>query len=265
MPKRDESLANILILAPWWISVVLAFLSYGALRWLLPAYTHGKPVLESFGIGGRGFAPYAAGMFLMLSVLSFIFGLKRRSLVNRQNSLETLRELSWKEFEWMVGEALRRQGYEVEESFGGGADGGVDLVLRKGGQTTIVQCKQWKVNSVGAPVVRELFGIMTADKADAAMVITSGKFTRDAEAFAAGKPIQLIDGPALLALVQGVQPNAAPKQEQRDPVPPSAPACPKCGALMVLRTAGKGANAGNQFWGCSGYPKCRCTLNLSGS
>ena len=32
--------------------------------------------------------------------------------------------------------------------------------------------------------------------------------------------------------------------------------CPKCGKVLVLRTAKKGANVGNQFWGCSGYPKC---------
>lgn len=35
--------------------------------------------------------------------------------------------------------------------------------------------------------------------------------------------------------------------------------CPRCGAALVLRTARKGANAGNQFWGCSSYPKCRYT------
>ena len=29
---------------------------------------------------------------------------------------------------------------------------------------------------------------------------------------------------------------------------------------MVLRTARKGANAGNQFWGCSKYPRCRGVL-----
>lgn len=35
------------------------------------------------------------------------------------------------------------------------------------------------------------------------------------------------------------------------------PNCPKCDSVMVLRTAKKGANAGNQFWGCSNYPQCR--------
>jgi restriction system protein len=33
--------------------------------------------------------------------------------------------------------------------------------------------------------------------------------------------------------------------------------CPRCGKPMVLRTARSGDNPGNQFWGCSGYPKCR--------
>lgn len=32
--------------------------------------------------------------------------------------------------------------------------------------------------------------------------------------------------------------------------------CPKCGALLVLRTAKKGINSGQQFYGCSNYPKC---------
>ena len=35
------------------------------------------------------------------------------------------------------------------------------------------------------------------------------------------------------------------------------PDCPKCGRPMVRRTARRGANAGNEFWGCSEYPRCR--------
>ena len=44
----------------------------------------------------------------------------------------------------------------------------------------------------------------------------------------------------------------------RFPAPNSGtPACPICGNTMVLRTAKKGANAGNAFWGCSTFPRCR--------
>jgi len=40
--------------------------------------------------------------------------------------------------------------------------------------------------------------------------------------------------------------------------------CPACGAEMILRTAMRGANAGNQFWGCSNYPSCRSTFPVAG-
>ncbi len=72
----------------------------------------------------------------------------------------------------MVGEAYRRQGYAVEESLAGGADGGIDLILRKNGQTTLVQCKRWKTQSVGAPVIREMFGLLAHH--GAARVIVDG-------------------------------------------------------------------------------------------
>ncbi len=35
--------------------------------------------------------------------------------------------------------------------------------------------------------------------------------------------------------------------------------CPKCGSEMLLRVAKQGANRGNEFYGCSNYPKCRHT------
>lgn len=38
--------------------------------------------------------------------------------------------------------------------------------------------------------------------------------------------------------------------------------CPKCGAELVLRTAKRGDHAGNQFYGCSNYPKCRFTKTV---
>ena len=42
----------------------------------------------------------------------------------------------------------------------------------------------------------------------------------------------------------------------KDPRPGEAPTCPKCNETMVVRTAKKGANKGETFWGCSTFPKC---------
>jgi restriction system protein len=33
--------------------------------------------------------------------------------------------------------------------------------------------------------------------------------------------------------------------------------CPKCGSVLVVRTAKSGANAGLQFYGCTSFPSCR--------
>ena len=43
---------------------------------------------------------------------------------------------------------------------------------------------------------------------------------------------------------------------------PQAAACPSCGQPMILRTSKRGANAGNQFWGCSTYPACKGTRKV---
>ena len=36
----------------------------------------------------------------------------------------------------------------------------------------------------------------------------------------------------------------------------STPHCPRCGSVMIKRTARKGMHAGSPFWGCSRYPSC---------
>lgn len=46
-----------------------------------------------------------------------------------------------------------------------------------------------------------------------------------------------------------VAPKMAPKSEEKT--------CPRCGSPMVLRISKKGNQMGQQFWGCSTFPKCR--------
>jgi restriction endonuclease Mrr len=100
------------------------------------------------------------------------------------------RSRSPKYAEMLVGEAFRLKGYRIEELGGRGADGGIDLVLRKSGKKFLVQCKQWRSYKVGVGVIREHFGVMTAEKADGGFVVTSGRFTAEARVFAKGFHIE---------------------------------------------------------------------------
>jgi restriction system protein len=131
------------------------------------------------------------------------------------------------------------------------------LVLKKDGGLVLVQCKQWKSIKVGVNIVRELLGVMTAKHAASGILITSGIFTQEAKNFAADKPIDLVDGTQLLQLIGNVQ-----RQGVISPKPASGDVCPECGGELVLRTARRGPNPGQEFWGCSNYPKCKFTKSL---
>lgn len=108
--------------------------------------------------------------------------------------------LSWSEFEQLVAEVFRRQRYVVTENLIGGPDGGVDLVLRKGYERALVQCKHWRTLSVGVSVVRELKGVMATRGIAGGFVVSSGTFTDQARAFAADAGIGLIDGSQLMSV-----------------------------------------------------------------
>lgn len=184
---------------------------------------------------------------------------------DRQGDIEAIRRLSWQQLEMIVGDAFRRRGYSVVEN--GGADGGIDLVLRKGDEEFLVQCKQWKAASVGVRPIREFLGVMTSRSAAGGFFLSSGKYTREARDFAVQTGIELLDGPALEQMVKEAQnpgPYLEPTIRQRRsttrwPDAPVAPACPDCGSEMVERTSKRGSGAGSKFWGCKTWPRCRGT------
>lgn len=109
----------------------------------------------------------------------------------------------------LMGEAFRRRGFSVVET-GVGADGGVDIVLDRAGERFFVQCQQWRALNVGVKAVRELYEVMAARDATGGFVVTSGKFTNEATAFATGRHIELIDGDTLTLMIQDVRGDSGP-------------------------------------------------------
>lgn len=186
-----------------------------------------------------------------------------------------LRQLDWRQFEELIGSAYRFQGYTALPT-SPGADGGIDLILTRGVERVFVQCKHWKASQVGAPIIRELYGLVAANRATRGIVVTSGSFSREAVEFARQTGTELLDGPAVLALVAGgnaygaggtAQPGSF-AQNQPPPAwsfaphsgaPAGAPSCPVCLSPMVLHRARRGPKAGTLFWGCTRFPGCRGT------
>lgn len=182
----------------------------------------------------------------------------------RGKRLEELQRLSPGGFEEWVGARFREQGYSVRMTgtHGTGGDHGIDLIVTRDGENAVVQCKKFREWTVGEPVLRDLYGTMSAEGASRAILVTTGRVTEPARAWARGKPIEIWDAEVVARLSQGDEEGtrAAARPLEETPLA-SVPAtatltCPRCGSSLVDRRSRK---TGAEFQGCSRFPACRHT------
>ena len=97
-----------------------------------------------------------------------------------------------------VGLLFEKAGYRVRRT-GASGDRGIDLVVSRNGQLSVVQCKRYETN-IGPSTVRELVGAMTNVGADHGFLVTTSGFTLGAEREARKAPyrIGLVDGERLV-------------------------------------------------------------------
>ena len=264
-----EQAVESLSILPWWVCLVLAVITWALfhrLSQLEPPLAKdvaqlGATVQVTMFTTAGMFLQYISPFVLLLAALGSWIAKRRRMKLLVEAETRTgsapLRDLSWRDFEQMVGAHFERLGYSVSFT-ADGADGGIDVFARKGSELFLIQCKQWRATQVGVSVVRELFGVIAARGATGGFVVSIGPFTSDAKAFAEGRNIELVDANTLLRS-SGNRPTST-AQSAAPPISPSSPACPKCGATMVRRLAKQGSNRGQAFFGCSTYPLCRGTL-----
>lgn len=110
------------------------------------------------------------------------------------------------EFERLMGRYFEEQGYRVEHVGTGGRatryDGGIDLMLYRGDERIVVQCKRWTAYQVPHTDVHQLLGIIRTESATGGIFISSGEFTRAATEKMRGIPeIRLVDGHELRSML----------------------------------------------------------------
>ena len=269
MAKSRKSGADVLLditaRLPWWGGVALAVICYVVLHTLAqrpvpPQLQAGSAmvlaIIKGLATAGQYVLPL---LFLIGAVVSAI---KRRQTARLHdaaaNRADGVAQMSWQEFEALVGEYFRRLGYTVTEQGGSAPDGGVDVLLKKGSDRYLVQCKHWRALRVGVQPVRELYGVMAAQRVAGGFLVTSGDFTDEARSFANGREVVLINGQALQKGLRVQTTSRQPLAAAPQPAASGVPGCPLCQAPMALRQARSGPMAGKQFWGCSTFAQARC-------
>jgi restriction system protein len=286
LPYKDGSMArrqglfddlmSIGLKLPWKVGLAAAVVIFVALH-VVATYT-GAPVAASTvadlgAVVQHGFIHVFAELLQYIIPAGLLIGTTVGYFKHRHSGAlfasaraspkPAISSMSWRDFERLVGEVFRRKGFKVTGFGGNGPDGGVYLGLSKNGERFLVQCKHWKKRQVGVTVVRELYGVISAHRAQGGFVVTGGEFTREARAFAESCDIKLIDGPALEQLIADIPSRDFAADSAVAVAAPSAPACPRCGLSMVEREAEQGKFVGKPFWGCQQYPKCSGIVRIS--
>jgi restriction system protein len=186
--------------------------------------------------------------FASIVVVAKIQGNKTDKFNNGKDLLVRLKKMTPTQFEVYIADLYTKLGYETEQ-VGGAYDGGIDVVAIRKGVKHYIQCKKFITSQVGVGDLRNFYGAMAANLSGAkGIFITTNIFTTEAEYFAEGKPLELIDGNKLVSLIKSIKKDEQASSDYSK----QSMVCPWCGKQLVKRNSKFG-----EFIGCSGYPRCK--------
>jgi restriction system protein len=131
-----------------------------------------------------------------------------RDVDERLDDQANLAAMPWEDFEHLVRQLFEwefgRNGVEVKVTRAS-RDRGVDAIMfdpdpLRGGKY-VLQAKRY-TRLVDVAAVRDLYGTVVNEGANRGILVTTSSFGPDSYEFAKDKPISLVDGPNLLAMLQ---------------------------------------------------------------
>lgn len=180
---------------------------------------------------------------------------KREKL--RKSGIQDIDTMDGIQFEYYLKELFKSQGYQVEVTKASG-DYGADLILKKDGKKVVVQAKRYSKN-VGIKAVQEVIAAKNYYNATDAWVVSNSDFTKASIELASKSNVLLIDRQKLIDSILKINPSAIPNAKKiKSEVVAKEVVCNRCGSNMVIRSGSRG-----QFYGCSNFPKCRNTKQVS--
>jgi hypothetical protein len=155
---------------------------------------------------------------------------------------DALSRVAWQDFEVLVANYYRDQGYDVahcgDGQFGFRAGGEVDLRMRKDGKLTLVHCRHESVSRINAEAVERLIATGAEDGAAEVIVVSSADIPDAARQAGEKGGATLVDGVAVRAMLG---------ERLVDLHPARAPSDPNGEAHIVIR-GGMPNSRGRRGW-----------------
>ncbi|QHZ49924.1 restriction endonuclease [Paenibacillus larvae] len=175
----------------------------------------------------------------------------------KKSGIRDIDQMDGRQFEYYLGYLFKSQGYAVKVTRAAG-DYGADLVLKKEGKKIVVQAKRYSKN-IGLEAVQQVYSSKNYYGASEAWVLSNRDYTEAASKLAKSNGVRLIGRNELIGMILKMNPESVPKPKQviqENPTPRLT--CNRCGRPMVIRKGPRG-----EFYGCTGFPKCRTTKAVS--
>ena len=157
--------------------------------------------------------------------------------IRRHTEADYWRQLKDRHLEMEIGHLYTNLGYDVRVTYPV-ADDGVDVVLSLASGIAIIQCKG-EQKSIGQPVVMELIGAKSDQDADAAILVSTSGFTRQAQQTASRNDgVKLIGPEQLVELGDEAEQHLLANGGQRGTLTiDNSPRCPKRDCRSEMRRA----------------------------
>lgn len=269
MAKRKQGELEHMAGTPWPVGIGLGMTALVAVRygigWLPTARSN--PMLHALG------KPLAAGAWPSIAwmipgicwwgaLLSCIGGRRRKHLRETRSGLDRLR---WRQCGMLVGEAFRRRGYAIGETGLGGADGGVDPILRRDGKSALARRRPWKTQRGDVRAVREMSGMPAHHGTAAVKIVAVGDYAADAQRVARDQPIERPMAGRCSRWRARTRHRRQPGHRQRRPNPPLRPRLsrplhpiPSPRRAAPTRLGGRSnLQTADRFRGGTKHPACR--------
>lgn len=275
--RPGDWLLDRLAQVPWWAAVGLALASYLVLH---PVATAPLPPLrtpqdidaQTWAVVRQGLAMAAQVLvpliFLLVALLSVLCRRHQHATPSAPAASPELADgPDLQDFEQRITESFRRRGYSVHDlrdapAMPPPARAVAHVLLTRDGRTTLLHCRDWKAYRVGLPTLHDLHGAVQALDADGAVLVTIGRFTQEASAFAQDHQIELIDGLALLPWLR-TTPAAPPPDDASGTAHTAPPASVATGRVSAPPPFGPGIGAALpalRTWRTSGRGTCHVVV-----
>ena len=184
MPKN--SLFNVLLRAPWWVSMLLA---------VVLGLVGGATLPDSLKVAGA-----MSGMpFVVIAALAARRQWGQPSSARIEQTRQAVAGMAWPAFARLLEAAFERDGYAVQRD-----TAGVDFVLTRQGRSTVVSARRWKGARTGLDPLRALQAAREAAEASGAIYIGLGELTDTARPFASMHQISLWQSDELAHALRGM-------------------------------------------------------------